>query len=223
MRAPGLAFTAPGVRLIEPLGLPRVPQPPRERGRASLTDSGGIQEETTYLGVPCFTLRDNTERPVTCALGTNVLLGLAPERIAEVPELTRGGSRRGAGPSRRAGTAPPPSASSTCSRRACRGVDGAARTRLRLTRDAVPVSSLPGRRGDRRARSPDETGAIDAALAVGRVRGRRGLSRPGPVRRPLVSVATGARRGAAAGARRSSSSTRGRRSTSDVCTGVASP
>ena len=52
-----------------------------------LTDSGGIQEETTYLGVPCFTLRDNTERPVTVELGTNVLLGLRPERIAEVPEL----------------------------------------------------------------------------------------------------------------------------------------
>jgi UDP-N-acetylglucosamine 2-epimerase (non-hydrolysing) len=52
-----------------------------------LTDSGGIQEETTYLGVPCFTLRDNTERPVTVDLGTNVLLGLRPERIAEVPDL----------------------------------------------------------------------------------------------------------------------------------------
>jgi UDP-N-acetylglucosamine 2-epimerase (non-hydrolysing) len=54
---------------------------------AVLTDSGGIQEETTYLGVPCFTLRDNTERPVTVELGTNVLLGLRPERIAEIPEL----------------------------------------------------------------------------------------------------------------------------------------
>ena len=52
-----------------------------------LTDSGGIQEETTYLGIPCFTLRDNTERPVTVELGTNVLLGKVPARIAEVPEL----------------------------------------------------------------------------------------------------------------------------------------
>ena len=57
-----------------------------------LTDSGGIQEETTYLGIPCFTLRDNTERPVTIELGTNVLLGLAPERIAEVPALLRSAS-----------------------------------------------------------------------------------------------------------------------------------
>jgi UDP-N-acetylglucosamine 2-epimerase (non-hydrolysing) len=52
-----------------------------------LTDSGGIQEETTFLGIPCFTLRDSTERPVTVELGTNTLLGLAPERIAEVPAL----------------------------------------------------------------------------------------------------------------------------------------
>jgi UDP-N-acetylglucosamine 2-epimerase (non-hydrolysing) len=54
---------------------------------AVLTDSGGIQEETTYLGVPCFTLRDNTERPVTVRAGTNTLLGLAPARIAEIPAL----------------------------------------------------------------------------------------------------------------------------------------
>jgi UDP-N-acetylglucosamine 2-epimerase (non-hydrolysing) len=52
-----------------------------------LTDSGGIQEETTFLGVPCFTLRDNTERPVTVRAGTNTLLGLDPERIAEIPAL----------------------------------------------------------------------------------------------------------------------------------------
>ena len=40
-----------------------------------LTDSGGVQEETSALGVPCFTLRDTTERPVTIELGTNTLLG----------------------------------------------------------------------------------------------------------------------------------------------------
>jgi len=57
---------------------------------AVLTDSGGIQEETTYLGVPCFTLRDNTERPVTIELGTNVLLGLDPARIDEIPAIVAG-------------------------------------------------------------------------------------------------------------------------------------
>jgi UDP-N-acetylglucosamine 2-epimerase (non-hydrolysing) len=57
---------------------------------AVLTDSGGIQEETTYLGVPCFTLRANTERPVTVRSGTNTVLGLDPARIAEIPELLDG-------------------------------------------------------------------------------------------------------------------------------------
>jgi UDP-N-acetylglucosamine 2-epimerase (non-hydrolysing) len=52
--------------------------------RAVLTDSGGVQEETTHLGVPCFTLRDNTERPVTVRVGTNTLLGLNPNRIEDI-------------------------------------------------------------------------------------------------------------------------------------------
>jgi UDP-N-acetylglucosamine 2-epimerase (non-hydrolysing) len=46
-----------------------------------LTDSGGIQEETTILGVPCLTLRENTERPVTVTQGTNTVVGSDPERI----------------------------------------------------------------------------------------------------------------------------------------------
>jgi UDP-N-acetylglucosamine 2-epimerase (non-hydrolysing) len=51
---------------------------------AVLTDSGGVQEETTFLGIPCFTLRAMTERPVTTTLGTNVVLGLDPSRIPEI-------------------------------------------------------------------------------------------------------------------------------------------
>jgi UDP-N-acetylglucosamine 2-epimerase (non-hydrolysing) len=65
---------------------------------AVLTDSGGIQEETTYLGIPCFTLRDNTERPVTIRAGTNTLLGLDPRRIAEIPELLRAADNRPGAP-----------------------------------------------------------------------------------------------------------------------------
>jgi UDP-N-acetylglucosamine 2-epimerase (non-hydrolysing) len=62
---------------------------------AALTDSGGIQEETTYLGVPCFTLRSTTERPVTVELGTNTLLGLDPARIRDVPALLAAGGLAG--------------------------------------------------------------------------------------------------------------------------------
>jgi UDP-N-acetylglucosamine 2-epimerase (non-hydrolysing) len=49
--------------------------------RVVFTDSGGIQEETTVLGVPCITLRDNTERPVTCEQGTNQVVGTSREAI----------------------------------------------------------------------------------------------------------------------------------------------
>jgi len=53
------------------------------RARLVLTDSGGIQEETTILGVPCLTLRDNTERPATVTWGTNRVIGTHPRRIVE--------------------------------------------------------------------------------------------------------------------------------------------
>jgi UDP-N-acetylglucosamine 2-epimerase (non-hydrolysing) len=74
---------APAVRLIEPVSYLEFLSLQAD-ARAVLTDSGGVQEETTYLGVPCFTLRDNTERPVTVRAGTNTLLGLEPERIGEI-------------------------------------------------------------------------------------------------------------------------------------------
>ncbi|HMJ01845.1 MAG TPA: UDP-N-acetylglucosamine 2-epimerase (non-hydrolyzing), partial [Conexibacter sp.] len=85
--AAGIELDADGpLRLFEPLGyLDFLALVARSAG--VLTDSGGIQEETTYLGVPCLTLRDNTERPVTVELGTNVLLGLDPRRIREAPAL----------------------------------------------------------------------------------------------------------------------------------------
>ncbi|WP_097065535.1 non-hydrolyzing UDP-N-acetylglucosamine 2-epimerase [Nitrosovibrio sp. Nv4] len=64
-----------------------------------LTDSGGLQEETTALGVPCITIRDNTERPVTVAEGSNVLAGTEPTRIvAEVRKVLRGEGKQGCRP-----------------------------------------------------------------------------------------------------------------------------
>jgi UDP-N-acetylglucosamine 2-epimerase (non-hydrolysing) len=79
---------ASGLRVTEPVSYLKFLSLESE-ARAVLTDSGGVQEETTYLGVPCFTLRDNTERPVTVRMGTNTLLGLEPERIDDIlPALT---------------------------------------------------------------------------------------------------------------------------------------
>jgi len=78
-----------GVTLAEPVGYLDFLSLEADAG-AVLTDSGGIQEETTWLGVPCFTLRDNTERPVTVRAGTNTLLGLDPGRIADIPALLEG-------------------------------------------------------------------------------------------------------------------------------------
>jgi UDP-N-acetylglucosamine 2-epimerase (non-hydrolysing) len=61
-----------------------------------ITDSGGIQEETTYLGVPCLTVRENTERPVTLTLGTNILVGQDMDRLkAEVGQILLGDRKQG--------------------------------------------------------------------------------------------------------------------------------
>ena len=60
--------------------------------RLVLTDSGGLQEETTALGVPCITMRDNTERPITCEMGTNRLVGNDPEKIVGAVEEVLNGN-----------------------------------------------------------------------------------------------------------------------------------
>jgi len=70
----------PGLIVTDPLGYLDFMRL-LSRARLVLTDSGGIQEETTVLGVPCLTLRNNTERPITIEQGTNTLVGLDPERI----------------------------------------------------------------------------------------------------------------------------------------------
>ena len=61
-----------------------------------VTDSGGIQEETTYLGVPCLTVRENTERPVTATIGTNMLIGRDMDRLLiEVRRVLGGNGKKG--------------------------------------------------------------------------------------------------------------------------------
>jgi UDP-N-acetylglucosamine 2-epimerase (non-hydrolysing) len=68
----------------------------QSRATVVITDSGGIQEETTYLGVPCLTLRDNTERPVTVTLGTNTLVGHDREKlISELSKILAGKAKTG--------------------------------------------------------------------------------------------------------------------------------
>lgn len=79
-------IVAPNLHFVEPLGYLEFIYLVRH-AKAVLTDSGGITEETTVLGVPCMTLRDNTERPETVELGTNELIGTAPSAIA--PALDR--------------------------------------------------------------------------------------------------------------------------------------
>ena len=80
---------APGLRLLEPLGYLDFLSLTDTAG-VVVTDSGGVQEETTYLGVPCLTVRPNTERPVTIELGTNRLVERSPEAlVAAVRERLR--------------------------------------------------------------------------------------------------------------------------------------
>ena len=69
-----------GVRIIEPLGYLDFLSL-MSGARVVLTDSGGIQEETTVLGIPCVTLRENTERPITVEMGTNTIVGSDPAKI----------------------------------------------------------------------------------------------------------------------------------------------
>ena len=78
------------MRLIDPLGYLDFLKL-MSRAAVVLTDSGGIQEETTVLGVPCLTLRANTERPVTAEQGTNQVVGMAPERIVAAYRRVRAG------------------------------------------------------------------------------------------------------------------------------------
>jgi UDP-N-acetylglucosamine 2-epimerase (non-hydrolysing) len=90
--ASGRLMLRPPLGYLEMLGLMRDAQ-------LVLTDSGGMQEETTALGVPCITLRENTERPITVAEGTNTVVGTDPARIlAAVEDILATGGKRGRRP-----------------------------------------------------------------------------------------------------------------------------
>lgn len=87
------------IRLVPPLGYLDFLRL-MSQAKVVLTDSGGVQEETTILGVPCMTLRENTERPITLDHGTNVLVGADPQKIvSEFSHILKGQSR---------GVSPPP-------------------------------------------------------------------------------------------------------------------
>jgi len=89
MREFGISASA-NVRLLEPMGYVDFLQL-WSNARLVLTDSGGLQEETTALGIPCLTLRENTERPITVEQGTNEVVGSNPERIkSAVRSILRG-------------------------------------------------------------------------------------------------------------------------------------
>ena len=85
-------------RLVEPIGYLDFLSLQRY-ARLVITDSGGIQEETTYLQVPCLTVRENTERPITVTMGTNILVGQSMERlIREATAILNGSIKQGSIP-----------------------------------------------------------------------------------------------------------------------------
>jgi UDP-N-acetylglucosamine 2-epimerase (non-hydrolysing) len=93
----GALSEAPAVHVLEPLGY-REALGLMAAARLVLTDSGGVQEETSHLGVPCLTLRPNTERPVTVSLGTNTVVGEEIERVEPLVEEVLAGRYKTAQP-----------------------------------------------------------------------------------------------------------------------------
>ena len=94
LRSRALPLPAPRWRLLEPLGY-RAFTRLLASARVVLTDSGGVQEETTFLGIPCLTLRKTTERPITVEQGTNLLVGADRQAIQAGFERALAGQVRG--------------------------------------------------------------------------------------------------------------------------------
>ena len=86
-----LGLNSDKLKLVDPLGYLEFNYLVK-KAFAVITDSGGITEETTVMGVPCMTLRDNTERPETCAIGTNELIGTNVEAIPPAMETLLSGN-----------------------------------------------------------------------------------------------------------------------------------
>lgn len=98
MKALGLNTENPAFKFIEPVGYLDF-LALQKNAKFVITDSGGIQEETTFLGVPCLTVRENTERPVTVTTGTNILVGRDIERLKqEASRILNNGAKTGSIP-----------------------------------------------------------------------------------------------------------------------------
>jgi UDP-N-acetylglucosamine 2-epimerase (non-hydrolysing) len=90
-----IGISATNLKIVDPMGYLEFNYLV-ENSKAVITDSGGITEETTVMGIPCITLRDNTERPETITIGTNELIGTNPDAIRPAMEkLFRGGWKKG--------------------------------------------------------------------------------------------------------------------------------
>lgn len=95
LRDLNITFNESRLRLTDPIGYIEFLALQRH-AELVITDSGGIQEETTYLGVPCLTVRENTERPVTVSVGTNTLVGTDMNRLREeTARILDGAGKRG--------------------------------------------------------------------------------------------------------------------------------
>ncbi|MEW6214088.1 MAG: UDP-N-acetylglucosamine 2-epimerase (non-hydrolyzing) [bacterium] len=94
----GITIDSSRLKLIEPVGYLQF-LALQQQARIVITDSGGIQEETTFLGIPCLTVRENTERPITTTIGTNVLVGQNMTRLKEeVDGILSGKGKKGSVP-----------------------------------------------------------------------------------------------------------------------------
>ena len=89
----GITSNAQGLKMIEPLGYLDFLKL-QSNANFVLTDSGGVQEETTYLKIPCITMRENTERPSTVDIGSNIIVGVNPKNIRDAAMRTIQGERK---------------------------------------------------------------------------------------------------------------------------------